>query len=39
MLYNLLVEDRRGEALQKVFDVVEEQVKIELERKSDDNPS
>ncbi|TES83750.1 MAG: DNA repair exonuclease [Hadesarchaea archaeon] len=39
MLYNLLVEDRGGEALQKVFDVVEEQVKIELERKSDDNPS
>ncbi len=39
MLYNLLVENRGEEALQKVFDVVEEQVKIELERKSNDNPS
>ncbi len=39
VLYNLLVEDRAEEALQKVFDVVEEQVKTELEKKSDDNPS
>jgi len=39
MLYNLLVEDRVEEALRKVLDVVEEEVRIELERKSDDNPS
>ena len=39
VLYNLLVEDRAEEALQKVFDVVEEQVKTELEKKLDDNPS
>lgn len=37
-LYGLLVEGREEEALQNVFGVVENLVKIELEGKSSDNP-
>ncbi len=38
-LYGLLVEKRGEEAFQKVLGVVENQIKTELERKLDDNPS
>ena len=37
-LYDLLVEDMQEEALQKVFEVVENLTKVELGKKSHDNP-
>ncbi len=38
MLYDLLVEDRQEEALQKVFEVVDNLVEVELKGKKHDNP-
>lgn len=36
-LYDLMVENREDEALQKIFEVVENLVKVDLEGKSNDN--